>query len=276
MRLRSLLFVPGDRPDRFDKAMNSGADAVIFDLEDSVAPDRKGVARDAVAAALGSGTALGCLALVRVNPIGSAWLEDDLAAIGAIALNGVMLPKAEGAGSIERLSAECPLPILPITTETPRAVFALGQYQEVAARLLALTWGAEDLSAAVGASASRDGSNYLPPYAVARSLALFAAAAAGVPAIETVYPDLRDLEGLSDIASAAARDGFDGMMAIHPAQVPIINEAFHPSAAALAQARRVIEAFAAKPGAGALQIDGKMIDAPHIRQATRILERART
>lgn len=271
MTLRSLLFVPGDRPDRMEKALNSGADALILDLEDSVTPDRKAVARAAVAAFLGGTRSLPLF--VRVNPLDSGLIGDDLAAVATARPDGLLLPKAEGAADVLRLVALAPaLPILPIATETPGAIFALGSYGDVSGHLLGLTWGAEDLPAAIGASTSRepDGS-FTAPYELARSLTLFAAHAAGVAAIETVSPDFRDLDRLRVYAERGRRDGFTGMMAIHPAQVPVINAAFTPSDAELDHARRVVDAFAASPDAGALQIDGKMIDAPHLKAAKRLL-----
>ena len=217
MRLRSLLFVPGDRPDRFAKAAASGADALILDLEDSVAHARKDAARDAVAALL-TGKRAGPALLVRVNPLGSGLIDEDLAAVLPGIPDALVLPKAEGAASITALRS--PVPILPIATETPAAIFQLGSYAAVAERLLGLTWGAEDLPAAIGAETSReaDGS-YTPPYQLARSLTLFGAHAAGVAAVETVYPDFRDLDGLAAYAARGSRDGFTGMMAIHPTQV---------------------------------------------------------
>ncbi len=271
VRLRSLLFVPGDRPDRMEKALSSGADALILDLEDAVTPDRKDAARAAVAEFLGHARTLPLF--VRVNPLDGGLVDDDLAAVAGAKPDGLLLPKAEGAADVKRLAERAPgLPILPIATETPRAIFGLGSYGEVASHLVGLTWGAEDLPAAIGASTSRepDGS-FTPPYELARSLTLFGAHAAGVPAIETVSPDFRDLDRLRFYAERGRRDGFTGMMAIHPAQVPVINAAFTPSEAELAHARRVVDAFAASPGVGALQIDGKMIDAPHLKAAKRLL-----
>jgi citrate lyase subunit beta/citryl-CoA lyase len=268
MRLRSLLFVPGDRPERFAKAAASGADALILDLEDSVAPTRKAEARAAVAEYLAQPRTL--TLLVRVNPLGSGLIDDDLAAVLLHAPDGLMLPKAEGAASIEAVQAD--VPILPVATETPAAIFQLGNYAAVASRLLGLTWGAEDLPAAIGASTSREADGrYTAPYEVVRSLALFGAHAAGVSAVETVYPDFRDLDGLTAYAARGRRDGFTGMMAIHPAQVPVINAAFTPSAEELAHAHAVVDLFAAHPGAGALQLDGRMVDAPHLKQARRLL-----
>lgn len=274
------MFVPGDRPERFPKAAASGADALILDLEDSVAADRKGFARQAIRDALDDATRSTPL-LVRINPLDSAIIEEDIDALAGARLDAIVLPKAEGALSVAALDAQLSArdlehaPLLPLATETPAAMFVLGSYREVAARLLGLSWGAEDLPAAIGASTSReDDGRYTPPYEMARSLTLFAAAAAGVAPIDTVYPDFRDLEGLARYAARAARDGFTGMMAIHPTQAPIINAAFTPSAEAIAHARAVVAAFDANPGAGALSLDGKMIDWPHLKQARRILDRA--
>lgn len=277
MNWRSLLFVPGDRPERFEKAAASGADALILDLEDAVAPERKQQAREDIAQYL-SACKEGPAILVRINPLDSGFIADDLNALVGLAFDGLVFPKAEGAASINQLDSLLTARkladrrLLPIATETPAAMFQLGSYRDVKTRLLGLTWGAEDLPAAIGARTSReaDGS-YTPPYEMARSLALFAAHAADAAAIETVYPNFRDEEGLTRYAARAARDGFVGMMAIHPVQVPIINRAFTPSTAELEQARRVVAAFDANPGLGAVQLDGKMIDAPHLRQARRLL-----
>lgn len=275
MRLRSLLFVPGDRPERFAKAAGSGADAIILDLEDSVVPARKDAAADAVTAFLA--TPAGAVRrLVRINPVDSDRLAQDLAV--ARAADGVVLPKAEGAETVRRLldAAGGTLPpILPIATETPAAVFALGSYAVVADRLLGLTWGAEDLPAAIGAATSREvDGRYTPPYELARSLTLFGAHAAGVAAIETVFPGIADLDGLARYAERGARDGFTGMMAIHPVQVAAINAAFTPLSEALDHARTVVAAFEANPGVGAVQLEGRMIDAPHLKQALALLARA--
>lgn len=273
MRLRSLLFVPADRPERYAKAAASGADAIILDLEDSVAGPRKTGAREAVRAYLE--TTGEVVRLVRINPIDSGHLEHDIAA--ARGADAIMLPKAEGVKSVEALlrawGEGCPS-ILPIATETPAAIFALGDYTRVANTLLGLTWGAEDLPAAVGAATSREeDGGYTAPYELARSLMLFAAHAAGVAAIETVYPEISDQGGLAAYAARGSRDGFSGMMAIHPSQVAVINAAFTPTADAVARAEAIVAAFAASPGAGALQLDGRMIDAPHLRQAIAILDR---
>jgi len=273
MRLRSLLFVPGDRPDRMIKALASGADALILDLEDSVAPARKAEAREAVVDFLRGERPIPIL--VRINPVGGPYANDDLVALREVRAEGIMLPKAEGAASIHALASWTGLPILPIATETPAAIFVLGSYVDVRDRLLALTWGAEDLPAAIGATAAREADGrYTPPIETVRSLALFAAHAAGIPAIETVYPNFRDLGGLAAYAARGARDGFTGMMAIHPDQVPVINQAFTPSEAEIAEARAIVDAFAANPDAGVLAVDGKMVDAPHLIQARRVLQRA--
>ncbi|MES2989040.1 MAG: CoA ester lyase [Pseudomonadota bacterium] len=272
MSLRSLLFVPGDRPERFSKAEASGADALILDLEDSVSPEKKPEARAAVAAWLSAKRGTPCL--VRINPIDSDYATADFEV--AKHADGIMLPKAEGAASVRALLAlgDCP-PILPIASETASAVFAMGNYGEVREHLMGLTWGAEDLPAAIGAATSReeDGS-YTAPYQMVRALTLFGAHAAGVAAIETVYPNIADVEGLAAYVARGRRDGFTGMMAIHPAQVATINAGFTPSAAEIEHARAVVQAFADNPGAGALKLGGKMIDQPHLKQARALLARA--
>jgi citrate lyase subunit beta/citryl-CoA lyase len=274
MRLRSLLFVPGDRPDRMEKALGLGADALILDLEDSVAPSRKAEAREAVIAFLARSDRPIPL-LVRINPIDGPEPSEDLAALGGQRVDGLVLPKAEGAATVRALAAWTGAPILPIATETPAALFELGSYRDVADRLLGLTWGAEDLPAAIGATSAREADGrYTAPIETVRSLALFAAHAARVPPIETVYPDFRDLEGLAAYAARGARDGFTGMMAIHPDQIAVINRAFTPSDEAIAAARAIVEAFAANPDAGVLAVDGRMVDAPHLTPARRLLERA--
>ena len=275
MRLRSLLFVPGDRPDRMEKALASGADALILDLEDAVAPDAKDAARAAAANFLSGRRSIPVF--VRINPLEGDAIEADLALLGRTAPDGIVLPKAEGAASVRALIERLPrgLPILPIATETPAAIFQLGTYGEVAGRLAGLTWGAEDLPAAIGATTAREADGrYTAPYETARSLMLFAAHAAGVPAIETVYPAFRDPDGLAAYAGRGARDGFTGMLAIHPTQVPVINAAFTPSPEAIAKARAIVALFAANPGTGAIGFDGRMLDAPHLKQAQALLARA--
>ncbi|KKW91095.1 HpcH/HpaI aldolase/citrate lyase family protein [Sphingobium chungbukense] len=277
MKLRSLLFVPADRPERFAKAAASGADAIILDLEDSVAPERKPFGRDAIAEWLTGPR--DCATFVRVNPLDGDQARADLAAALPAEPDGIMLPKAEGAASIQALigladGVHVP-PILPIATETPSAIFELGSFRQVGDRLVGLTWGAEDLPAAIGASTSREeDGRYTAPFEMARSLTLFAAHAAGVPAIDTVFPRIEAMDDLKAYVGRARRDGFTGMMAIHPVQVAAINEGFTPSEAEVERARAVIDAFAANPGAGVLKLDGKMIDRPHLVQAQRVLAAA--
>ena len=276
MKLRSLLFVPGDRPDRFARAATSGADALILDLEDSVSFENKPAARDAVAQWLAASRDVP--SFVRINALDSGEIAADLDAVMAGRPDGLVLPKAEGASSVHRLielaGVDCP-PILPIATETAAAVFALGSYAAAADKLCGLTWGAEDLPAAIGAASSRNpDDSYTAPYEVIRSLALFGAHAAGVAAIETVYPNIADTDGLAAYVARGRRDGFTGMMAIHPSQVPAINEGFSPSVAEIEHARAVIALFDGHPGAGALKLDGKMIDRPHLKQAQMLLLRA--
>ena len=280
VRLRSLLFVPGDRPERMEKARAVGADALILDLEDSVAAPKKAAARKLVAEFLArtEGT---LVRFVRINSLATAWAQADLEAVIEAKPDGLVLPKCEGPDSVRDLDTQLvklgdrfPL-VLPIATETPGAVFRLGEYAEVSERLAGLTWGAEDLSAAVGAECARepDGS-FTDPYKLTRTLTLFGAAAADVAPIETVFPAFEDLTGLDTYARRSQRDGFTGMMAIHPAQVSIINAAFTPSAEAVSRARAVVALFDANPGAGVLSLDGKMLDAPHLRQAQRLLRLA--
>lgn len=274
MRLRSLLFVPGDRPERFDKALASGADVVILDLEDSVSAQNKPVARDAVHDFVAR-RATDATLVIRINPLTTSACEDDLVALGNINPFAIMLPKAEGAASVRQLAGRLSsaVPILPIATETPAAIFEVGSYRDVASHLVGLTWGAEDLPAAMGAATAREADGrYTAPYELARSLVLFGAHAAAVPAIETIYPDFRDLDGLAAYAARARRDGFSGMMAIHPSQVEPINRAFTPDAAEIAWAEKVVAAFATSPDTGVIQIDGRMLDLPHLKLAKRILE----
>lgn len=260
-----------------EKALGAGADALILDLEDSVSLEHKGKAREFVVNFLAR-TPRGVPLFVRINPLSSALVDDDLVAIVSARPDGIVLPKAEGGNSLidldQRLKnlGDINAVILPIATETPAAMFKLGSYGGVTPRLCGLTWGAEDLSAAISASASREADGrYTAPYEIARSLLLFGAHAAGVPAIETVYPAFSDGEGLKAYAMRGQRDGFTGMMAIHPSQVPIINAAFTPSQTERDWARRVVELFDRNPGAGVLSLDGKMVDAPHLTQARRVL-----
>jgi len=215
---------------------------------------------------------------VRINPLESDFAREDLAAVIADRPDGVVLPKSAGAASVTELDrrltdlGDRTALILPLATETPAAIFSLGGYGGLTPRLCGLTWGAEDLPAAIGATTSRepDGS-YTSPYEVVRSLLLFGAHAAGVPAIETVYPAFRDLDGLTRYAERGRRDGFSGMLAIHPAQVAPINAAFSPSADEIDWATKVVALFEQNPGSGSLSLDGRMVDAPHLKQALRVL-----
>ena len=281
---RSYLFVPADSERKLKKSADIGADALILDLEDSVAPDARPAARELCSDFLVNRRK----AWVRINPLSTDDATADLEAIMPAAPAGIVLPKAEGAADLARLAdlldglekahgiEAGATAILPICTETPRAIFGLGEYAGVTHRLAAMTWGAEDLSAAMGAAANRgEDGEWLPPYAVARSMLLFAAHAAEVPAIDTVFTDFRNEEGLATYAAAARRDGFSGMLAIHPAQVDVINRAFIPTAAELERARRIVELFADNPDVGTLGMDGEMIDRPHLVQAQRILQLAR-
>ncbi len=288
--MRSLLFVPADAPKKLDKAIGCGADAIIIDLEDSVAPDRKGAARQVAAEFLRVALARPARPrlLVRVNGIETGLTDADLDAVVPAGPDAIMLPKAEGGASVIHADAkltarealhgrdEGSIEIVAIATETAAALFVAGTYRGASARLSALTWGAEDLSAELGAEANRDhDGNFLDPYRLARTLCLAAAAAAEVQAIDTVYVDFRNEAGLRRESEEARRDGFTGKMAIHPAQVATINEVFTPKPEAMAKAQAIIAAFAAAPGAGVVGIDGVMYDRPHIARAERLLARAR-
>jgi len=261
---RSYLFVPADSERKLGKAANAGADALILDLEDSVAAAARPAARELARDYLEGKEDV----WVRINSIDSADAELDLAGIMPAAPTGIVLPKPRGAEDVQELAALLDdlenqhgieagkTNILAICTERPEAIFTLGAYAGASARLRAMSWGAEDLSAAVGASSNRgaDG-NWLAPYELARSLCLFAAAAAQVAAIDTVYTDFRNDEGLANYAANARRDGFTGMLAIHPAQVAIINLAFVPTTAEIERAERIVALFDENPGAGALGLD---------------------
>ncbi len=287
MRLRSLLFVPGDSEKKYLKARDSAADALILDLEDSVAPSRKAEARAAVAAMLDDRATCRPAFFVRVNPLDTGLTDDDMAAVVKPGLDGLVIPKAEGLHDIVRISAELDalearagmaggtVKLVVIATETPAAMFNLGSYAQGHPRLAGLTWGAEDLGAAVGATANKDGDgNWTMPYQIARAQCLFAAAAAGVLPIDTLHADFRDAAGLEASCRVSRRDGFLGRLAIHPEQVETINRCFSPSDAEIAEARKVIDAFAANPDAGTLGIDGKMYDIPHLKAARKTLAAA--
>ena len=283
--IRSLLFVPGDSEKKLAKADGIAADALILDLEDAVAPERKQAAREQVREYLAARPDQRRQQLwVRINPLDHAEAGADLGAIMPLRPNGIVLPKTRSPDDIEVLGrrigtyeAEYDFQvgstrILPVATETPQSLFSLGDYSRCGKRLDGITWGAEDLAAAVGATANREADGrWTEPYQLVRSLCLFAAHAAGVEAIDTLWANFRDPQGLERSCAEARRDGFSGKLAIHPDQVEVINRCFTPSPEEVAQARRVVELFAANPGAGTLALDGTMLDLPHLRQARRIL-----
>jgi len=288
--MRSLLFVPADGGKKLDKAMASGADAVIVDLEDSISVERKAAARKSAADFLNDAVKLPKRPrlLVRVNGFATGLTDADLDAIVPARPDAIMLPKAEGGTGVVHADAKLTareaiaglpdglIKIVAIATETASALFLAGTYGGASARLEGLTWGAEDLSAELGAEANRDvDGNFLDPYRLARALCLVGAAAARVQAIDTIAADFRNLELLRRESEEARRDGFTGKMAIHPAQVPVINEVFTPTAEAISKARAVIAAFERNPGQGTVGIDGVMYDRPHLERARQLLARAK-
>jgi citrate lyase subunit beta/citryl-CoA lyase len=287
--MRSALFIPGDDERKLAKGLGSGADALIVDLEDSVAPEAKSRARTIAAEFLRAAAAEPDRPrlLVRVNPLDGELTDADLDAIMPAAPECVMLPKSLSGASVQHLAAKIAVreaqsglsdgstKIIALATENAAALFNLASYRKCSARLEGLTWGGEDLSADLGAETNREADGaWAGPYALARNLTLLAAVAAGVAPIDTVFTNFRDLEGLRAEALKARRDGFSAKMAIHPAQVPIINEVFTPTQQALAKAEAIIAAFAAKPGAGVVAIDGEMFDRPHLLRAERLIARA--
>jgi citrate lyase subunit beta/citryl-CoA lyase len=288
MRLRSLLFVPGDSERKLAKSASVKADVLILDLEDSVAPSQKHVARAKVQAYIANSTERTVTQLwVRINPVDLPEAVEDLAAVMSAGPDGIIQPKTRSPDDLIRLShyldafeAQHRLEpgrtkILPVATETPEAIFSIGGFARGGSRLAGLTWGAEDLSTAVGATTNKqDDGGWSQPYQLARSLCLFGAHAAGVPAIDTLFADFRDSAGLRAACALARRDGFSGKVAIHPDQVAVINECFTPSAEEAAHARRIIALFEANPGVGTLAMDGQMLDIPHLRQAQRIAAQA--
>jgi citrate lyase subunit beta/citryl-CoA lyase len=284
--MRSLLFVPADSDKKLAKSLGSTADILLLDLEDSVAPARKDAARGLTRDFLKSRPA-GRRAYVRINPLSTPHALSDLEAVMPGRPDGIMLPKAAGGDDVRTLDralarleesnalAIGATAILPIATETAPAMFTLGSYGGSSRRLAGLMWGAEDLATDIGALANRraDGT-YEAPFALARSMCLFAAAAACVPAIDTVYADFRDRAGFERECLDGVRIGFSAKAAIHPDQVEIINRVFTPSAEAVAHARRIVDAFAASPEAGVISLDGQMVDRPHLVAAQRVLARA--
>jgi citrate lyase subunit beta / citryl-CoA lyase len=286
MARRSWLFVPGDSPAKLEKIASCSADAVIIDLEDSVVLDSKAKARANTRDFLRDWQrSAGLPALyVRINALGAGLTADDLSAGILPAITGIMLPKAEGGASVGELAAmmrvaearagmaDGQTKIIAIATETARGVLNAGTYAGCSDRLETLAWGAEDLSADIGAHAARDSDgNFTPLFAHARTMVLLGAANAGVSAIDGIYADFRDDIGLRKECSEALRDGFAGKMAIHPAQIAIINEAFTPASAALDRAREIVEAFAAAGNPGVISLGGRMLDRPHLRLAQRLL-----
>jgi citrate lyase subunit beta/citryl-CoA lyase len=286
--LRSWLFVPADSEKKLAKSEGIPADALILDLEDSVAPENKILARGLVCEYLANrGSESRQQVWVRINPLDHAEAGADLSAVIPAGPDGIVVPKTRSPDDLELLGrrigtyeAEHEIKvgstrILPVATETPQSLFSLGEYRKCSKRLAGLTWGAEDLSAAIGATTNRDeNGNWTAPYQLVRSLCLFAAHAAGVEAIDTLYAEFRNIEGLEASCAAARRDGFSGKLAIHPSQVEVINRAFAPSDAEIERARRIVALFEANPGAGTLALDGAMLDMPHLVQAKKILRTA--
>jgi citrate lyase subunit beta/citryl-CoA lyase len=272
-----MLFVPGDRPERFEKAENSGADAVIFDLEDAVAAERRADARGHIADYLRRSS--------RSVPL---WVRivalADLSAVVAARPDGIMLPKARHGDDVRRLDhwlealetaagvTVGTVRVIPMITETAGALLAMSTFAALPTRALGVTWGAEDLATDLGALGNRDSSGrYEAPYVWASSLCLTAAAAAGVLAIDTVDTEIRDIDAMRIRARESRRAGYVGKLAIHPAQVAAIHDAFTPTEAEIDEARKIIAAFDASPGVGALRIEGKLIDRPHWIKAQRVL-----
>lgn len=280
-RIRSFLFTPADSTKKIETALKSGADAVILDFEDSVATNRKAGARTIASSALAGSRP--CQMWVRINPLQTEFAAGDLAAIVGVQPDGIVLPKARGpedvlqlSGFLDRADPDGRIKIMPIATEIAEAPFRLGDYAKAdIPRLFGLTWGAEDLAAELGANTNRDPDGELSfTYKMVRSMCLLAARAAGVEAIETLYADYKDEKGLATTSIAAFNEGFSARLAIHPAQVAPINDGFLPSAHAVKQAKAIVEAFASAGGAGTVGLNGKMLDAPHLRQAERLIELA--
>jgi len=274
MQPRSWLFVPADSEKKITRALECEADAIIFDLEDSVAPAMKKVARDLLRNLLKR--AGGPQWWVRINPLASDFIREDLKLLSVADIHGIVLPKAENGTDITQLAHRTGnIPIHAIVTETAASLFGLLSYRDPKSPLAAMSWGAEDLSAALGAASKYDESGELSfTYRLARSLCLAGAVAAGVQPVDGVFADFRDEDGLRSEAAAARREGFTGKLAIHPAQVNVINAAFTPSDEEVRHAEEIVAAFEAQPDAGVLSIGGKMVDRPHLVQARRVLERA--
>ncbi|GLK43764.1 MULTISPECIES: HpcH/HpaI aldolase/citrate lyase family protein [Novosphingobium] len=283
---RSWLFAPGDSERKMTKAMEGEADIVLIDLEDAVAPDAKAAARPLVHDFIKAHPEQRARLWVRINPFDGPHTLADLAAVMPAHPGGIMLPKVYGRADVEKLDhclsalevangiEEGSTPVIVLITETAEAMFHTGSYKG-APRVVALTWGAEDLADSIGASSNRnDDGSYSFTYELARSLTVLGAATAGVTAIETISADFRDLEALKARAEKVRRDGFRGMMAIHPAQVPVINAAFTPTEAEIAEAQEIVDVFAANPGVGAIGWKGGMLDRPYLARAERLLRQA--
>ena len=284
--MRSLLFVPGHDARKLAKGLDCGADALIVDLEDSVPDAEKSRARGVCAEFVAANRERLPL-FVRVNALATGLLLDDLAAVVRAQPYGIMLPKSGSGRDVARVDTYLSeleardglgagsLRILPIVTESGAAMFELGSYaREAGPRLCGMMWGGEDLATDIGASSNRTDGRYTPPFELARSLCLFGATAAGVPAVDAVFTDFRDVDGLRAEAQAAVTAGFSAKAAIHPGQVQTINEVFTPTDEALRQANAIVAAFAQQPGAGAVNIGGRMFDRPHLTAAQRIIARA--
>jgi len=286
--MRSLLFVPGDSERKLEKGFSAGADVVIVDLEDSVARQNKPLARRLASEVIGARSAGEPLVYVRVNDLSTGLTDDDLAAVVPARPDGIMLPKSQGGVDVQHLSTklrvaeiENGLPdggikIIPIVTETGLATLSTATYPNCGPRLAGLTWGAEDLSAAVGARSARDEhGRYTDVFRYARAVTLLAASASDVAAIDTVFVNFRDLDALRAECQEGERDGFTAKLAIHPAQVPVINEVFTPSPQAVEHAGAIVAAFVSAGNPGVVAIDGQMYDIPHRKRAERLLARAK-
>ena len=282
---RSMLFAPADSDRKMEKARGCGADLVILDLEDSVAAERKPLARDAARAFLGANTDRSKQELwVRINPLSSEYALADLAGVLPGAPDGIMIPKPDSGADIATLDHYLTaletafgivpghVKIIPVATETAKSIFTMGTYTGASPRMTLMTWGAEDISAVVGASSNRDEQgHYYPLYDLARTLCLAAAVAADAVPIDTVYTNFRNAAGLEEECLRVRRQGYQGKISIHPDQIEIINRCFTPTPDEVAFARKVIDAFAANPGLGTIGIDGKMIDMPHLKQCRKIM-----
>lgn len=288
--MRSFLFVPGDSERKLIKASSAGADALVLDLEDAVSDEQKPEARKLISAFLADRAATGDISsvFVRVNGVNTPHFEPDLEALGDVAPAGILLPKATSVGDVEladkkisdlessRGTSANSLRVIAMVTETPQSILNMGQYMSVPDRVSGFAWSGEDLAASLGAKDNRDDAGgYTDPYRIARAMSLMAAAAAGVQPIDAVYTDFRDHDGLKAETEAAARDGFTGKLAIHPAQVEIINEAFTPNDMEIEDAQAVISAFGADDKIGVIGLKNKMMDLPNLIMARNTLERAK-